>query len=313
MGLTRKRLLLAASESSYGTSSNPIGTDAVLVEDDLKITPLEADSVERKLVQPYFGTRRKILVNQRVKVDFSVELVGSGAAGVAPRFGRLLKACGMAETVTASTSVAYGLLTDNSAIGSVSLAFHADGQKHLVTGCRGNVKLSGKLAEFPVLMFEFTGIYSPVVDAAIPTPTFANQATPVVFTQGNTTNLSINGWGNACLSDFELDLKNSVVYRALVGCTKQVRITDRMAEGKLTIEAPALADHDFFADANASAVGAISLQHGTTAGNICSISVPNANLYAPQYSDKDGIMMLDISFGMLPSSAGNDELALTFT
>ena len=159
MGLTRKRLLTAASENSYGSSANPSGTDAILVEDDLSITPLDADSVERKIIQPHFGTRRKILVNQKVKITFSVELAGSGAAGTAPRFGRLLKACGLGETVVANTSVTYAPVTDNSSIGSLTMAFHADGQKHIATGCRGNVKMSGKLAEFPKLNFEFTGIY----------------------------------------------------------------------------------------------------------------------------------------------------------
>ena len=299
MGLTRKRLLTAASENSYGSSANPSGTDAILVEDDLSITPLDADSVERKIIQPHFGTRRKILVNQKVKITFSVELAGSGAAGTAPRFGRLLKACGLGETVVANTSVTYAPVTDNSSIGSLTMAFHADGQKHIATGCRGNVKMSGKLAEFPKLNFEFTGIYASPTDTSLPSPTYANQATPLVFTQGNTTNLSINSWGGACLSDFEFDLKNSVVYRALVGCTKQVRITDRQGEGKLMIEAPTLATHDFFSDANSSAVGDITLTHGTVAGNIVTIDIPNANLYAPSYEDSDGIMMLSVPFGKI--------------
>ena len=313
MGLTRKRLLVAALESTYGTSAAPVGADAILVEDDLKITPLESDSLERKIVQPYFGAKKKLIVKKRVKIEFSVELAGSGDAGTAPKYGRLLKACGMAETVVAATSVAYNPLTDNSSIASVSLAFHADGQKHLATGCRGNVKFTGKVNDIPKLQFEFMGIYNAPVDLSIPTPTFDTQAQPLELSQSNTTNLSINGYGSACLESIDFDLKQNVVYRELVGCTKQVRITDRQGEGKLMIEAPSIASHNFFADAVNSALGGISFTHGITAGNICAISIPNANFGAPTYGDSDGIMMLEVPFGMIPSSAGNDELTLTFT
>ena len=65
---------MAATESVYGTSASPVGADAILVEDDLKITPLESDSLERKIVQPYFGAKKKLVVKKRVKIEFSVEL-----------------------------------------------------------------------------------------------------------------------------------------------------------------------------------------------------------------------------------------------
>lgn len=311
MGLTRKRLLIAATESTYGTSASPVGTDAILVEDDLKISPLESTALERKVIQPYFGKRRQLLTKKYVKIEFSVEFAGSGTAGTAPEYGRLLKACGMAETVVASTSVTYAPLS--TAGSSVTMAFHADGQKHLALGCRGNVKFSAKVNDIPKLSFEFTGLYATPTDASLPTPTYDAQAQPVEFSQANTTNLTINGFTAGCLESFDFDLKNSVVYRELVGCTKQVRITDRSGEGKLMIEAPSISAHNFFSDAESSAQGAIGFTHGTAAGNIIAVSIPYANLGAPSYGDSDGIMMLEVPFGMVPSSAGNDELSLVYT
>ena len=312
MGLTRKRLLAAATENSYGSSANPGGTSAILVNDDLSITPLDADTLERSTIQPYFGARRVFLVNQKVKISFSVDLGGSGTAGTAPKFGRLIKACGFGETIVNATSVTYGLLSDNSTTDSVSLAFHADGQKHLALGCRGTVKLSGKESEYAKLEFEFTGIYAAPTDTALPSPTYGNQADPVVVSDVNTTAISINSWADACLSEFELDIANSIIYRARPGCGKQVRITDRAGSGSVMIEAPALSAHDFFADAVASAVGTFSFQHGQTAGNICTVT-SRANFGAPEYGDSDGIQMLSIPLGLVPSSAGNDELSLAFT
>lgn len=312
MGLTRKRLLAAATENTYGSSANPGGTSAILVNDDLAITPLDADTLERSTIQPHFGARRKFLVNQKVKITFSVDLSGSGTAGTAPKFGRLIKACGFGETIVNATSVTYGLLSNNATTDSVSLAFHADGQKHLALGCRGTVKLSGKESEYAKLMFDFTGIYAAPTDVSLPSPTYGNQADPDVVNDVNITAISINGWGDACLSEFELDVKNSIIYRARPGCGKQVRITDRAGDGKIMIEAPALSAHDFFADAVASSIGTFSFQHGQTAGNICTVSA-RCNFGAPDYGDSDGIQMLNIPVGLVPSSAGNDELSMVFT
>jgi len=312
MGLTRKRLLVAALESPYGTNATPTGTDAILVEDDLKITPLESETLERKIIQPYFGKKKQLLIRQRVKIEFSVELSGSGTAGVAPKYGKLISSCGFDETVVADTSVTYSLLSDNADIASVTLAFHADGQKHVATGCRGNMKLTGKVGEIPKLQFEFTGIYTAPTDVSLPTPTYSNQATPLYMSLDNTGDLSINGFGSACLEEFEIDLKNNVIYRELVGCSKQVLITDRSGEGSLMIEAPLLDDHDFFSDASTSDLGNISFIHGPDLGNSVEIIIPNAQFGAPEYGDSDGIQMLSIPFGMVPTSAGNDELELVF-
>jgi hypothetical protein len=52
--LTRKRLLLAKAEATYGTDSSPAGTDAILVR-ELEIHSAGSDTVERELVRPYTG------------------------------------------------------------------------------------------------------------------------------------------------------------------------------------------------------------------------------------------------------------------
>ncbi len=47
------------------------------------------------------------------EITFKVELRGSAAAGSAPEIGDLLEACGMAETVTAGSSVVYSPVSVN--------------------------------------------------------------------------------------------------------------------------------------------------------------------------------------------------------
>ena len=116
--LTRKQLLLVKAESTYATDSSPAGTDALLVR-SIDVTPLESDVVSRELIRPWLGNSDQLLANQRVLINFQIELTGSGTAATAPRFGALLKACGMAETTTASAVT--GTATAGAA-GSITLA-----------------------------------------------------------------------------------------------------------------------------------------------------------------------------------------------
>ena len=88
---TRKRLLRAKIESTYGTDPTPAGTDAVLVR-SLEVTPLQSDVVERELIRPYFGNFEQLLANQHVEITFEVELAGSGTAGTAPKWGPIFRA-----------------------------------------------------------------------------------------------------------------------------------------------------------------------------------------------------------------------------
>jgi hypothetical protein len=312
MGQYNKRLLLAAIESPYGTSANPGGTAAIMVNDDLQITPLDADELERTTLQPHFGTRRKFPINQKVQFSFSVDVAGSGVAGTAPKWGRLLQACGFGETVVASTSVTYNLKTDNADIAGLTMDVRMDGQKHLATGCRGSAQLMGKVGEFFRVMFNMTGIYAAPTDAALPTATFGNHVDPLHVSNVNTTNLLVNSWNGACLSEFDFNLNNSTTYRELVGCTKQVQINNRQANGKIVVESPSLSAYNAFTAATTSAIGTVSFSHADSAGGSCAVTA-RCNFGAPTYTDMDNITMIDVPVGLVPSTAGNDELTLVFT
>jgi hypothetical protein len=52
--------------------------------------------------------------------------------------------------------------------------------------------------------------------------------------------------------------------------------------------------------------------HGTTAGNRVTLLAPKVDIGNPSYEDSDGIQMLSLPFAAIPTSAGNDEVSLTF-
>jgi hypothetical protein len=306
--LSRRRLILAKIESTYGTSSSPAGTDAVLVR-DLNITPLQADMVDRQLLRPFMGASPQLMANKRVQIQCTVELAGSGAAGTAPKYGPLLRACGLGETIVASTSVTYAPIS--SAFESVTLAYHNDGMRHLITGCRGTFTLAGRVGVIPTIQFTMTGLYAAPTDVSLPSATYSNQAQPLIFTHTSTASFSAFSY-SGCMQEFNLNLGNSIVYRELVGCTKEVLITDRKTEGNVLIEAVTVATKNYYTNATGEATGAITFAHGTAAGNILTLNVPYADLTMPEDSDSDGIRMLNLPFVATPSS-GNDELSLAFT
>jgi hypothetical protein len=262
------------------------------------------------VIRPYLGNSDQLLANPRVRVTCEVEMAGSGTAGTAPRFGPLLLACGTAATTVASTSVTYAPVS--SVFSSCSIIYNIDGVQHLLTGCRGTFTINCQLGQIPVIQFEMTGIYNTPTDVAQPAVTYAAQATPLIFRDGNTSAFSFMGY-SGCLMNVDFNIANNIVYRELIGCTKEVLITDRQPAGNVTIEAPTIATKNYFTDALGSTTGSLSFLHGTTAGNRVTFTASQADVVQPSYSDQDGVQMLGLSYVALPTTAGNNEFSLAFT
>jgi len=309
--LSRRQLLLAEAEVSYGVDPTPSASSNAILVRNIEVTPLEADTVNRELIRPYLGQSEQLLAQTRVLINFEVELAGSGTAGTAPAYGPLLEACAMTETVVASTSVTYAPNSD-AAPGSATIYFNNDGVLHKATGCRGTFTLNGAVGEIPTIAFEFTGIYNTPSDVSLTTPTYSNQADPVVFKNGNTTGFQVFSYAGA-LQSFSLEMANEIVYRELVGGTKEAIISNRAPAGEVMIEAVAIGTHNFFNDATGSSNGNLTFQHGQTAGNIVTFTASQIDLGNPSYSDEDGIQMLTLPYIATPTDSGNDELELVYT
>lgn len=307
--LSRKRLILAKTETTYGTDSAPAGTEAVLVR-NLEITPLEADVVGRDLIRPYLGSSPQLLAQTRVGITFQVELAGSGVAGTAPRYDALLKACGMSATIVASTSVTYTPVS--SSFSSATIYFNNDGVLHKATGCRGTFTMNCQVGQIPTIDFTMTGVYNAPTDTAAPSVTYSNQAQPLVFKQGNTSGFQFFSY-SGCLQSVSFNMANDTVYRELVGCTKEIVITNRAPAGEVMLEATTIATKDFFGLATGETTGNLTFLHGTTAGNRVTLTASQVDITQPTYSDQDGIQMLNVPYVAVPTTAGNDEVSLAFT
>jgi hypothetical protein len=313
-----KKAIFAKTETSYGNAISTSATDAILVS-NLDVQPFQGDQVDRNLVKPYFGASDILTANGRTRVTFGVELAGTGTAPTAsaavPQYGSLLRACAMSETLVANTAsgsdpsnamVQYRPVSES--ISSVTIRCNYDGVLHVVRGCRGNVRLQCQTGQIPMLMFEFEGIYVSPTDSAyadsIASVNYAGIASPLIFNSTNTTNFRFLSQGNnevdPCLQSLEIDVGNTVNYRELVGCSKQVLITNRRSTGTAVIDAVLMATKNYFEAANANETGVLKFTHGTTPGNRVSFRAPRANLTSVSYAESDNVLQYNIPFVLLP-------------
>jgi hypothetical protein len=99
----------------------------------------------------------------------------------------------------------------------------------------------------------------------------------------------------------------------LIGGTKEVLITDRKPAGTMSIEAVLLATKNYFTVSTGSTTGSVSFQHGTTAGNIATLTMAQTDLADASYAELNGIAMMNLPYVATPTAAGNDELSLAYT
>ena len=304
--LSRKRTLLAKTEITYGVDPTPTGAANAILVRNLSVTPLNAEIVSRDLVRPYLGASEQLIASRYVACEFEVEMAGSGAAGTAPGYGPLLQACGMSETVVASTTVTYAPVS--AAFKSATIYYNIDGVLHKLTGCRGNVEMTVAAGQIPVFKFTFTGIYNAPADVAAPAVTYTIFQTPLAANNANTTGFSLFSY-SAALESLSLTLGNQVTYRNLIGL-EDVIMTDRAVTGNVIFEAPTITAKDFFAIALGNTLGALDVTHGTVAGNKVQISSTKVDISNPSYSDSNSVQMLNVPLTLVPSTTGNDEISI---
>lgn len=207
----------------------------------------------------------------------------------------------------------YTYTPTSTTFSSVTIHYNIDGVLHRLIGCRGTLSLNTAVGQIPSIDFTLTGIYNPPTDTAIPAVTYANQATPVIFKAGNSGAFSLLNYA-ACVQNISIDLGNSVLYRELIGCTKEVHIVDRVTTGSTTIEATTIATKDYFAAALTDAsLGTLTFIHGKTTGNIVAFTSLYTDIGDITYADADGIQMLTIPFTCIPPSpatSGTDDSLL---
>lgn len=305
----RNKILLFMIETEYGTDPNPTGANDAFLATDVQLTPMEGNDVSRDLETPYLGAQPSIPTELHRRLTFKVELIGSGTAGLAPAWGPLLRACGVAETIVPATSVTYNPVSDDHESGTHYIWI--DTTLFQITGSRGNCRFSYTAQGIPYLEFTFTGLYSQAAETPRVVADLSAFQRPEVVTDRNTPIFTMGG-SDFVMRSCMLDQGNQVEARFLINA-ENILITDRADVLETTVEAVPLTVFDPFTLAEAQTTVPVVLTHGTDPGRISTLTVPNAQIQRPQgLESAQNIVEWPLRMVPLPV-AGDDQWTLELT
>lgn len=307
----KKKILLAKLETGYGTDAAPTSALNGILGIDVKLSPMEGADLSRDLERATFGASDMLPIDLHAKLAFKVELAGSGTAGLAPAYAPLLRACAMAMTTVAATSVTFNPITDNPE--SVSLYLHIDGQLYKLVGSRGTARLTVGASAIPYVNFEFTGLFVQPVDTAQPAaPNLSAFRSPLPGSRTNTPVFTVAGTP-LTLRELTFDFGNTVEGRFLIG-VEEILITGKDEKCEFTIEQPALSVINPFALAQSRTPVALVLQHGVAAGHRITLNVPTLQMMRPgSPENRQGAIEQTLRGTPMPGNAGNDQFTLVLT
>ena len=305
----RSKILLCKIETEYGEDAEPTAAANAVLATDVVWTPMEGNDVSRNLETPYLGGQPTIASELHARLTFKVELAPSGTAGTAPAWGPMMRACAVAEVVTAGTSVVYNPVSDEHE--SATFYLHIGGTRYVMYGARGNVRYVLGAQGIVYLEFTFTGLYDTPSEAARATPALSAFKAPQIASQRNTATFTMGGV-SPVLRNLTLDLGNTVEARFLIG-SEGILITDKQDMVEMTIEALPLTTINPFSLAETQTAVALQLVHGTGAGRIATLDIDRLQMQRPQgLTNAQGIKEWPLRGIPLPD-AGNDQWTLTLT
>ena len=255
---------------------------------------LQVEQLDRELDDATLGFKEQLLVGHHFTIECEVEIAGRGTATTPAAYAGLIQMAAFDQDISSGTHVDHTQLDDDSWIDG-TIYFYAAGRSHKLLNAQvelgWNVS-NGAVGVFPLTI---TGVYGGVAADGFPSPTF-NQAKPVKVGNQYTT-FTLDGVEYAMVN-FTGNQNNEVNYTDLPGY-EGVSIDDIAPEGEIEILAPAHGDFDPFAIVRSETqpLLPVSVVHGTTAGNIVTISNPQIQILGVGYGDFEGKRTFVMPFG----------------
>lgn len=316
--ITRSSAVLLKNEAVVGTDAIPTGGANAMLVGDVDVRPLVANNVNRDRLRAFIGGNVSLVGTKYKEISFNVEAVGSGTLGTAPAWGPALRSCAMAEVVTAGVRVDYTPITDNQE--TCSIYAWKDGVRHILLAAKGEWSLTLKAGGMPMFTFRFMGIDGGESVQTNPTVTLTNWRVPQVLTDAFTQDLvsggtvsptgapSITG-GSAIVSNgIELSSGNEVSFTPLIGL-ETIDVTAREVTGNTSLDETATQEVARMALVRANNLAALSLLHGTVAGDKLLVHLASAQFSEMGYEDVNGKLMQRYSVRGVPVN-GNDEVRI---
>lgn len=310
MASPRKTLVLAKIETTQFTDPTPTAPLNSILVKNLRDTPLRVESEDRNLQRPYYGNSEQLPVMEETVTEFDVEIAGGGTPlGTAPKWGPLIRGCGFAEVIVATTSVTYNPIS--SAFEYLTLYRYHDGVLYEMNGAAGTVSLDFAARRIPHFHFRFVGKYVPVVDAAVPTTAdFSAFQTPRASIPTWTGALTVGGYA-AKVAALSVDMANELSHAIWMN-NETMGIVDRRPRGSMTVEQVNVAVKNYFTDIQGATLSALAFTHGTTSGNRVAVNAPKMQIVDVEEAVFENTAAYRFNTAFMPN-AGNDEVAIVCT
>jgi hypothetical protein len=307
-----RKLLLIKTEATYGDDAEAAAANAVWAE-EVAYRPM-GEVVSGTPAKPGLGATRGFVYGEHGELTFAVPLGGAAEAGVAPKWGELLKACGYAETIVADTSVTYALAASPSSSPSVSVVWREGRRLHKLVGARGRVSFTFEEGQRPRMNVTIRGLLIPVADGAVLAPADANftgwlDVGPV--SQGRTT-FSIGGV-EPPLRSLTVEQSDNLVFSDRPNQKSVELVGARTFTGRLRVGSLLPSELSFEALRLANTLSTLALVHNNVAGQILTLNLKAEN-GMPTYSDDRGLDVTEVDLMPKPSGlAADDEVSLVLT
>jgi len=309
----QKRTLGFKLESTPYTAETLAATDYDFSAYDIEYSPA-IESYARKLARGDFSLDTSVSGRRSIEASWSVDFHGGAAAGTAPQYFQMLRACAMEQSASA-TGVWLKTAADQDRVpATIEIVERQEGltPKTLVIkahGCMGNPRLSFDQVGNPIkIEFSFKGVLTSVTTrlaAAMITPTaFDSKLPPAVLAATITLFGNTQGVGR-----FVLDLGNEV--EIFTDASKAqgyegARVVGRNPSIELDPDMLVSTDEDLFTQQTSNNTGQLSI----TVGENLYISAPAAQ-YVQTYTpgEREGHVTNEIRCE-LKRSSGDDEVEI---
>ena len=303
----QNKALLFKPEVTYGLDATPTGVANWIEARNVQLVPMETEKAERNIDLPYMGSSGSIVTGQWAKLSFDAAVAPSGSAGVAPKIGPLLRACGWSETITVGTSVVYTLVSNDfeSATGYMNI----DGVLHALVGMRGDTKCKMAAKGLGMFSFSFDAIFVTPVAGLMPVVSRDGWSIEEGINSKNTGAVSIDGVDLA-FSTFDWGQGNKISRINLPGPQLEVSIDGRTPQASITVLAPALAVFNPFDLVSGQKVVTFQNVHGSALGKKLETGM-QVRISNAEYDKIEEMVAYKLTLEPVPVD-GNDEVVLTF-
>lgn len=325
--LTRRNLLLAKIETTYGTDSSPSHT-ASYNAIKLMASPtidLNEDMIETMGGNLSRGRGRPIPAIKRTATTFRTYVQGidtaSYSASVKPPIGDLLRACGLYETFSASNSVLstphyeYAPAADVGSDASMTIYVHMDGKEHRMTGCRGNVNFILSADAPAIAEFNMRGLLTTETEVARAAPVgFPTNTPPQWIDSGS---IILAGSYGIPVENFNLNTNNTIFEEpaSVAGSATgilNVLITERAPGGSFDPEVTYTGTVDLLGMWRSSSGAVVKINVGLTQGNRFTITGSQMIPKKVEYKDKSGLMLWNTNYEFCERST-DDQFRIDFS